>query len=66
MVVLLAILNRFSEVDRVKLTPTVFLTGMQYSKGMILSVGSTSELPDFGRILEICIVLAHIFVCFYS
>ena len=60
----LAILNRFSDVDTVGLTPSIFLNGTQYSKGMILSVGSTSGLPDFGRILEICIVLAG-HVCFF-
>ena len=60
----LAILNRFSDVDTVGLTPNVFLNGTQYSKGMILSVGSTSGLPNFGRILEICIVLAG-HVCFF-
>ncbi|KAK0134336.1 hypothetical protein N1851_030097 [Merluccius polli] len=53
----LAILNRFSDVDTVGLTPSVFLNGTQYSKGMILPVGSTSGLPDFGRILQICIHL---------
>ena len=52
-----AILNRFSNVDSVGLTPHVFLNGTKYSKGMIVSAGSTSGLPDFGRILEICIVL---------
>lgn len=48
-----AILNRFSDVDTVGLTPHTFLNGTKYSKGMILSAGSTSGLPDFGRILEI-------------
>lgn len=52
-----AILNRFGDVDTVGLTPHIFLNGTKYSKGMILSAGSTSGLPDFGRILEICIVL---------
>lgn len=51
-----AILNRFGDVDTVGLTPHIFLNGTKYSKGMILSAGSTSGLPDFGRILEICIV----------
>ena len=58
-----AILNRFSDVDTVGLTPHTFLNGTKYSKGMILSAGSTSGLPDFGRILEICIVLTT-HVCF--
>lgn len=58
-----AILNRFSNGNTVGLTPHIFLNGTKYSKGMILSVGSTSGLPDFGRILEICIVLAT-HVCF--
>lgn len=59
-----AVLNKFSDVGTVGLTPNVYLNGTQYSKGMILSVGSTSGLPDFGRILEICIVLAGR-VCFF-
>ena len=58
-----AIWNRFGDVGTVGLTPNIFLNGTKYSKGMILSAGSTSGLPDFGRILEICIVLAN-HVCF--
>lgn len=53
-----ATLNRFGDADTVGLTPHVFLNGTKYSKGMILSAGSTSGLPDFGKILEIYIVLA--------
>ena len=52
-----AILKKFGHVDVVGLTPHVFRNGTKYSKGMILSAGSTSGLPDFGRILEICVVL---------
>lgn len=52
-----AILNEFSGADTVGLIPNTFPNGKKDSKGMILSVGSTSGLPDFGRILEICIVL---------
>ncbi|XP_013889855.1 uncharacterized protein LOC106537035 [Austrofundulus limnaeus] len=58
-----AILNKFSSVDTVGLTPHIFLNGTKYSKGMILSTGSTSGLPNFGQILEVCIVLESN-VCF--
>lgn len=51
-----AILNRF-RFDTVGLTPKTFTNGAKYSQGMILSVGGTGVLPDFGSILEICIAL---------
>lgn len=58
-----AILSRFSDLDTVGLSPHIILNGTKYSKGMILYAGNTSGLPDFGKILEICIVLAR-HVCF--
>lgn len=58
-----AILKRFSNVETVGLTPHIILNGIKYSKGMILSAGSTSRLPDFLNILEICILLTS-HVCF--
>lgn len=51
-----AIWNKFKDLDTVSLASTVFLNGTKYSKGMVLSVGHTSGLPDFGKVLEICIV----------
>lgn len=47
--------NKFG-LDTVSLTSTVYLNGTKYSKGMVISVGHTSGLPDFGKVLEICIV----------
>lgn len=52
-----AILRRFSDVDRVGLTPSVFLNGTTYSKGMILSAGSTSGLPDFLLAAHVCFII---------
>lgn len=37
------------------------VNGTKYSKGMVVSAGHTSGLPDFERLLEICIVDGHIF-----
>lgn len=47
--------NKFG-LDTVSLTSTVYLNGTKYSKGMVISVGHTSGLPDFGKVLKICIV----------
>lgn len=52
-----AILKKCGHVEVVGLTPHIFLNGTIYSRGVILSAGNTSGLPDFGSILEICIVL---------
>lgn len=38
------------------LTSIACVNGTKYSKGMVLSVGQTGGLPDFGRVLEICVV----------
>lgn len=51
-----AIWNTFKGLDSISLTSTAYLYGTKYSKGMVLPVGQTSGLPDFGRILEICVV----------
>ena len=40
----------------VSLAKTSFLNGTQYTQGMFLSTGSTSGLPDFGKILNVLIV----------
>lgn len=51
-----AVLNKFSGLDSVSLTSIAYIKGTKYSKGMVLSVGHTCGLPDFGRVLEICVV----------
>ena len=51
-----AIWNKFEGLDSVSLTSTAYVKGTKYSKGMVLSVGQTCGLPDFGRVLEICVV----------
>lgn len=51
-----ALWNKFEGLDSVSLTSIAYLKGTKYSKGMVLSVGQTCGLPDFGRVLEICVV----------
>lgn len=51
-----AIWKKFKGLDSVSLTSIAYLKGTKYSKGMVLSVGQTCGLPDFGRVLEICVV----------
>lgn len=51
-----ALRSKFKDLNSVSLTSTVYLNGTKYSKGMVLSVGQTSGLPDFGRVLDICVV----------
>lgn len=53
--------NKFKGLDSVSLTSTAYLNGTKYSKGMVLSVGHTSGLPDFERVLEVCLVDGRIF-----
>lgn len=51
-----AIWNKFKRLDSVSFTSIADVKGTKYSKGMVLSVGQTCGLPDFGRVLEICVV----------
>lgn len=51
-----AIWKKFKGLDSVSLTSIAYVKGTKYSKGMVLSVGQTCGLPDFGRVLEICVV----------
>lgn len=51
-----ALWNKYQDLDCVSLTSTAYLNGTKYSKGVVLSVGQTSGLPDFGTVLEICVV----------
>ena len=55
-----AVWNKFEGLDSVSLTSIAYLNGTKYSKGMVLSVGQTCGLPDFGRVLEICVVDGYI------
>lgn len=51
------------------LTTSVILHGTKYSEGMFVSVGSTSGLPDFGKILKVLLVNSKaslIIECFSS
>lgn len=51
-----AIWNKFQGLHSVSLTSIAYLKGTKYSKGMMLSIEQTCGLPDFGRVLEICVV----------
>lgn len=57
------VLSRFGDVEDIELTPRVFLNGTKYCIDMFLSVGNTSGLPNFGKIIQIGIVSAT-HVCF--
>ncbi len=56
-----AIRNKFKSLDSVPQTSTAYLNRTKCSQGMVLSVGHMSGLPDFGRVLKICLVDGHIF-----
>lgn len=51
-----AIRLKYKDVLAVSLATSVFLHGTKYSEGMFVSVGSTSGLPEFGKILKLLIV----------
>lgn len=51
-----AIRHKYKDVKTVSLATSVILHGTKYSEGMFVSVGSTSGLPDFGKILKVLIV----------
>lgn len=51
-----AISTKFKGLDSVSLSSIAYLNGTKYSKGMVLSLGQTSILQDFGRVLAICAV----------
>lgn len=51
-----AIKRRYKDVASVSLAETFCLHGTTYSEEMFVSVGSTSGLPDFGKIVKLLIV----------
>lgn len=51
-----AIRLKYKNVKTVSLATSVILHGTKHSEGMFVSVGSTSELPDFGKIVKVLIV----------
>lgn len=54
--------QKFPGTTEVHLMKCVSSKGVQFRNGMIVAHGSTSGLPDFGEILQICIV--HEKLCF--
>lgn len=64
-----AIRLKYKDVKTVSLATNVILHGTKYSEGMFVSVGSTSGLPDFGKIVKVLIVdnkASFIIECFSS
>lgn len=51
-----AIKLKYKDVASMSLATSVSLHGTQYAEGMFLSIGTTSGLPDFGKILKVLIV----------
>lgn len=51
-----AIRLKYKDLKSVSLATSVTLHGTKYSEGMFVSVGNTSGLPDFGKILKVLIV----------
>lgn len=48
--------SQFSSVTTVSLATNATIHGTKYTRGMFLSAGSTSGLPDFGKIINVLIV----------
>lgn len=48
--------QKFPGTTEVHLTKCVSSKGVQLKNGMMVAHGSTSGLPDFGEVLQICIV----------
>lgn len=58
----LAIQHKFSHLTTISLATTALIHGTKYVKGMFVSFGSTSGLPDFCQVLYIVIVDNKAFV----
>jgi len=59
-----AIKTKYLDQDTVSLAKDIYLYGTQYVKGMIISAGHCSGLPDFYRIMSIVVNLDKVsFVC---
>lgn len=58
--IILTVKQKFPSAAEVCLTKCVSSKGVHYRNGMIVAYGSTSGLPDFGEILQICIVQEQI------
>lgn len=56
-----AIEQKFPGTTEVHCTKCVSNKGVQFRNGMIVAHGSTSGLPDFGEILQICIIQERLF-----
>lgn len=53
----LAVKSKYSNVTSISVASSACIYGTRYSEGMFLSVGYTSGLPDFGRLVKILIVM---------
>lgn len=53
--------NKFRTLSSVQLATTAFIHGTKYTKGMFVSIGSTSGLPDFCKIVHMLLVSNKLF-----
>uniref|UniRef100_A0A1A7ZZ25 Uncharacterized protein n=1 Tax=Nothobranchius furzeri TaxID=105023 RepID=A0A1A7ZZ25_NOTFU len=51
-----AIKSKYKDILSVSLASSASLHGTKYTEGMFVSLGTTSGLPDFGKILKVLIV----------
>ena len=50
------IAEKFPGTTHVHLTKCVSSSGVDFREGMIVAYGSTSGLPEFGQVVQICVV----------
>lgn len=52
---------KYPDTSEVSLSKSVSSKGINYRKGMIVAHGSTGGLPDFGEVLQMCILHDQLF-----
>ncbi|XP_034546085.1 uncharacterized protein LOC117817472 isoform X1 [Notolabrus celidotus] len=53
--------KKFGTLSSVSLATTAFIHGTKYTKGMFVSIGSTSGLPDFCKVVHVLLVCNKLF-----
>lgn len=53
----LAVKSKYANVTSISVASSACICGTRYSEGMFLSVGHTSGLPDFGKLVKVLIVM---------
>lgn len=54
--------KKFGTLNSVSLATTAIIHGTKYTKGMFVSIGSTSGLPDFCKIVHVLLVCNNVFL----